>query len=152
MLASFMRLHGHLPKVAGFGLLALLALSAVLSPVGAEDLPVFRQGLWEFQRTVGTQKMVSKKCTSPSDDMKRQNAMLEKAGCRFSPMKKKGNTYTFTTECTVKNPSGGTLIGRTTSIITVESDSAYKVQVDGTANGQSTKELLIARRVGDCKN
>lgn len=25
MLASFMRLHGHLPKVAGFGLLALLA-------------------------------------------------------------------------------------------------------------------------------
>lgn len=96
--------------------------------------------------------MVSKKCTSPSDDMKRQNAMLEKAGCRFSPMKKKGNTYTFTTECTVKNPSGGTLIGRTTSIITVESDSAYKVQVDGTANGQSTKELLIARRVGDCKN
>ena len=152
MSTRFMQ-HRHLPKGAGFGLLVLLVLSVVSSTVDAgDDLPMFHQGLWEFQRTIGTQKMVIKECTSPSDDMKRQNAILEKAGCRFSPMKKHGNIYTFTAECAVKNPSGGTLISRTTSVITVESDSAYKVQVDGTTNGQSTKEQLNARRIGDCKN
>jgi len=50
--------------------------------------------------------MVIKKCTSPNGDMRWQNAMLEKAGCRFSSMKKYGNIYTFTVECTMKNPSG----------------------------------------------
>jgi hypothetical protein len=113
---------------------------------------MFRQGLWEFQRTVGTQKTVNKKCTSPNEDMKRQNTMLEKAGCRFSPLKESGKTFTFTAECTLKGLSGGSMTNRTTSVITVESDRAYQVRVEGTTNGQSTKELLVARRVGDCKN
>ena len=146
MLASFKRLRGHLTIATGFGLLTLLALSVLSIPVSAEDLPVFRQGMWDFQRTVGTQKRNTQKCTSPNDDMKRQNAMLEKAGCHFSPFKKAGKTYTFTAECTVENQSS-----HTTTVITVESDSAYTVQVDGTTDGQSTKELLTARRIGDCK-
>jgi hypothetical protein len=149
MLASVKRLHGHLTIGAGFGLLTLLALSVLSIPVGAEDLPVFRQGMWDFQRTVGTQKMKTQKCASPNDDMKRQNAMLEKAGCHFAPLKKAGKTYTFTAECTGKNPS---ITSHTTTVITVESDSAYTLQVDATAGGQSTKELLTARRIGDCKN
>jgi Protein of unknown function (DUF3617) len=146
MLASVKRLHGHLTIGTGFGLLTLLALSVLSIPVSAEDLPVFRQGMWDFQRTVGTQKMNTQRCASPNDDMKRQNGMLEKAGCHFSPFEKAGKTYTSTAECTVKSQSS-----HTTTVITVESDSAYTVQVDGTANGQSTKELLTARRTGDCK-
>lgn len=149
MLASFKRRHWHLTIGTGFGLLTLLALSVLSIPVGAEDLPVFRQGMWDFQRTVGTQNMHTQKCTSPNDDMKRQNAMLEKAGCHFAPLKKAGKTYTFTAECAVKNSS---ITSHTTTVITVESDSAYTVQVDGTTNGQPTKELLTARRIGDCKH
>jgi hypothetical protein len=37
------------------------------------------------------------------------------------------------------------------SVITVESDSAYKVEVTSTGAGVPTKELLVAKRVGDCK-
>ena len=91
--------------------------------------------------------MNTQRCASPNDDMKRQNAMLEKAGCHFSPFTKAGKTYTLTTECTAKNPP---MTSRTTTVITVDSDGAYTVQVDATANGQSTKELLTARRIGDC--
>lgn len=145
-----MQKPGHKPNIVGLGLLALLGLGALSSRVGAEDLPVFRHGLWEFQRTVGTRKMTAKNCTNPSDDMKRQNIMLEKAGCRFSPMKKAGNTYTFISDCQVKNPAGGSLDSHTTAVMTVESDSSYKLQVDGTTQGQPTKESLFARRVGDC--
>jgi hypothetical protein len=36
------------------------------------------------------------------------------------------------------------------SIVTVESDSAYTVQVTGSRGGRATKELLVAKRVGDC--
>ena len=48
MLASSGRQDRHLLKGAGFGLLVLLVLRAVSSTVSAEDVPVFRQGLWEF--------------------------------------------------------------------------------------------------------
>lgn len=152
MRAGFIQRLGPTPILVGFGLMALLALSALSSLVVAQELPVFRQGMWEFQRMVGSQKMTTKNCTNPSEDMKRQNTMIEKAGCRFSPMKKAGNTYTFTADCKMKSPPGGSLESHTTTVMTVESDSAYKLQVDGTTNGQSTKETLMARRVGDCKN
>jgi hypothetical protein len=40
---------------------------------------------------------------------------------------------------------------RSTTVITVKSDSAYRVEVNGSTAGQATKELLVARRIGDCK-
>jgi hypothetical protein len=150
MAEVFNRLLRYRPKVAGSWLLVLIAFSAFSNPAVAEDLPAFRQGLWEFQRTVGTQKMVNKNCTNPTEDMKQQNAMLAKMGCRVSPLTKKGNAYTFTAECAAEGTSGGQVNSLTTTVITVESDSAYTVQVDGTINGQPTKELLTARRIGDC--
>jgi len=35
--------------------------------------------------------------------------------------------------------------------MTVESDSAYKVEIDVVTDGLATKELLVAQRVGVCK-
>ncbi|HUJ18336.1 MAG TPA: DUF3617 family protein [Nitrospirota bacterium] len=137
--------------VAGFLFLAVFAFAAFPYPANAEDLPVFRQGMWEFQRTAGQQKMVNKKCTSPTEDMKQQNAMLANMGCRVSPLTKKGNAYTFTAECAAEGSAGGQVNSHTTTVVTVESDSAYTVQVDGTINDRPTKELLAARRIGDCK-
>ena len=39
---------------------------------------------------------------------------------------------------------------RSTSVISVESDSAYRVEVDVVTDGQSSKERLVAKRIGDC--
>ena len=130
--------------------LGILVFTAVCRPSLADELPAFRQGMWKFERTVGKEKFEVTKCTSPSEDMRKQNAMLEKGGCRFSPVKKSGNVYTFTADCSIKTPSGAAISSRTTSVMTVESDTAYKIEIDGVTDGQTTKELLVAQRIGDC--
>jgi hypothetical protein len=129
---------------------AYLALFA--GAIKADDLPTFRQGMWGFKRTVDNagrpgkpQTTESKKCTNPSDDMKRQKKSLSKAGCKFSAVSKSGNSYRFTTECTIQS-----VAGQSKRLITVESDSAYGVKVDSRMGNQMTNELLLARRTGDC--
>lgn len=132
------------------GILFALGSAAASDRARAEEAPVLRPGLWEFHRTVGTQKFDSKKCADPIGDMRRMNAKLEKGGCKFSPMTKSGNRFTFTSQCAVKNPSGGTIRASSKTVLTVESGSAYGAEITGTMNGQPTNERLTARRVGDC--
>ena len=61
---------------------ALLVSALLCAPALADDLPTLRQGLWNFQRTVGGKKIETTKCTSPMEDMKKMNMKLEKSGCR----------------------------------------------------------------------
>lgn len=132
-------------------LCTLLALFTLASAARAEDLPSFRQGLWQFERSAAGQKMHTTQCTSPSQDMKRQNEMIEKrGGCKMSPLKHSANTYTFSADCTLSAPQGPVTF-RSTSVMTVESDSAYKIEVTTSdALGPTGKELLTAHRIGDC--
>jgi hypothetical protein len=129
----------------------LIALSILgAGSARADEPPALRQGLWHFDRTVGGQKVQTQQCASPSEDMKRQNAILDKGGCKFSPAERAGKTYTFTAECTIKTPGGETVNARSTSVMTVENDSAYQVEITTTGAGTSTQEQLVARRLGDC--
>ncbi len=116
----------------------------------ADDPPSFRQGLWQFDRTVGGQRLQTKECTSPSDQLRRQNELLSRKGCNLSPTQRSGNSYTFTAECTINAPGAAPVTARSTSLMTVESDSAYQVEITTTGAGTSTQESLIARRIGDC--
>jgi Protein of unknown function (DUF3617) len=125
-------------------------LAVLLTVADAQELPSLRQGMWEFKRTVDvgpgkTQTITTKKCTNPTDDMKKQNDMLTKTGCTFSSPTKSGTSYRFTSQCTVQG-----VPMQSASVISVDSDSAYRVDVDLQAGGQKTKEQLIARRIGDC--
>jgi len=151
-----MKLHCFWERPKKIQLLSFIAAGGYLAfftrIIKAEDLPAFRQGMWEFKRTVDNsgrpgklQMTESKKCTNPSADMKRQKAALSKAGCKFSPVSKSGNSYRFTTECTIQG-----VVGQSKSLITVESDSAYGVKVESRMGKQITKEILLARRTGDC--
>lgn len=133
--------------IVAVAVVSVVALCAVV--VAREDLPAFRQGMWKFTRTVNGKVIESSKCTVPTDDMKRQNATLQKAGCTFGPVQKSGNTYTFKADCEMKMP-GGSVSSHTTSVLTMENDGAYRLEVTGTADGTPTKESLVARRVGDC--
>lgn len=130
---------------------AALAL-LLATPALADEIPAFRKGLWEFNRTVEGQgqggkpaTMSSRKCVEPSADMRQMNAMLAKQGCKFSPTQRKGNAYSFAADCQMQG-----LSMKSQSVLTVESDSAYTVQVTSSGGGQATRELLKARRVGDC--
>ena len=68
-----------------------------------------------------------------------------------SPTQRVGNAYTFTAECTIGAAGAAPVTARSTSSMTVDSDSAYKVEITTTGAGTSTNELLIARRIGDCE-
>ena len=125
-----MRHGSHLPRhffasvPARFAI--VLAATLATGPVAADDSPALRSGIWEFNRTVETsgtpgkaQAIQTKKCTGPSDDMKRQNEMLTKGGCKFSPVVRAGNTCTYSAVCKLQGASG-----TSKSVLTVESDSA----------------------------
>ena len=144
-----------LKVVSAMTLLATSAGLGLVAPAAAADeAPRFRQGLWEFTRTApGGQQMHTTQCTNPSEDMKKQNEMIEKrGGCKISPMQHSGNTYTFSADCNMPSPQGGLVSFRSTSVMTVESDSAYKVDVTTSSAqpGPVGKEQLTARRTGDC--
>lgn len=142
--------YWHRKRMIVATLTVILFFTLARGPALADDLPVLRQGLWKFQRTVRGKKIETTKCTSPTEDMKKMNAMLEKSGCRFAPVKKSGNVYTYTADCSMKMPTGATMSSRSTSVMTVASESSYKIEIDVVTDGQSSKELLVAQRVGDC--
>jgi hypothetical protein len=141
-----------LPHVTRFRpAVVLLALSLAFAAFTAEPPPL-RKGLWEFNRTVEGQgpggkpvTMTNKKCADPAADRRRMNELLTKQGCKLTASAVRGNTSTSSSECQVQ---GVTVQSR--SVITVESDSAYRAQVTTTGGGRSTKELLVAKRVGEC--
>ena len=89
-------------------------------------------------------RLTTQKCTDPTADMKKKNE--EALGtCKMSPVARSGNLYTFSAECTILGVSM-----QSKSVITAESDSAYRVDVEALQDGITTRELLNAKRVGDC--
>lgn len=139
--------HAFLRAAAG---LVALACALFGAAAAAEELPTLKRGMWQFDRSVNGREMgVINQCANPTADMKDQNAMLTAAGCSFSPVRQDGNKYVFDATCAIK--SGSTQINSTTtSVMTVESDSAYTVRVTGTTNGRPTDESVVAKRTGDC--
>jgi hypothetical protein len=130
---------------------ALAATVALTLAACAEDPPRFREGLWEFDRSSAGRTMHQTRCASPSDDMRWQNEMIERGGlCKFSARDRAENSYTFTADCEMRSFSGGTLKTRSVSVMTVESDSAYRIEVTTTGPGPPITEVLTARRLGDC--
>jgi uncharacterized protein affecting Mg2+/Co2+ transport len=131
----------------------LLAAALPAGQAAADDWPALRAGMWEFNRTIETpgaqgkpQTMQTRKCTNPADDMKRQNDMLSKGGCKFSPVTRAGNTYSYSAVCNLQGASG-----TSKSVLTVESDAAYEIRIESDFGGEPTREWLRAKRTGDCR-
>ena len=130
--------------------IALMIASLALPAFAADELPPFRTGLWEFKRTVdgGDGKPVTltnQKCTNPTEDMKKKTESAARSRCQVSPVSKSGNLYTFTFKCTIQGVSL-----QSKSVITAESESAYKVDAETRTGGKTTRELLDARWISSC--
>lgn len=134
------------PRQLGFALVAVL-LAAPMAR--ADDVPPLRQGLWEYQRTAGTQKFAAKECIDPSEDLRRQHAALERMGCKLAPVAREGTTYTYAADCVLKLPSGAVTFS-TTTVVAADGDTAYHVESRMTNQGSTTSETITAQRVADC--
>ncbi len=144
--------HYFLPVPARPAVLLAAALGTCPA-VASDDWPALRTGMWEFNRSIETsrtpgkaQTIQTKKCANPSDDMKKQNEMLTRGGCKFSPVTRAGNTYTYSAVCKLQGTAG-----TSKSVLTVETDSAYMIRIESDFGGEPTRELLRAKRIGDCK-
>lgn len=125
-------------------------LASIAAGAHAQELPVFRYGMWNFVRTIesasgGGRSIANKKCMNPTEDIRKQHQTSLQAGCTVSPVTKSGNAYSFVTTCKLQGQPV-----ESKSTMTVESDSAYRIRVESRAAGQATKELLVATRSGDC--
>ena len=130
--------------------IALLMLGLGFQAFATDELPVFRAGLWEFKRSVdgGDGKPVTltnQKCTNPTEDMKKKTESMAQSGCQLTPVSKSGNMYTFSVKCTIQDVSL-----QSKSVITAESDTAYKVDAETRTGGKTTRELLAARWISSC--
>lgn len=133
-------------------IISMVALCAAGTAAAADQWPLLRHGMWEFSRSIETpgkggkpQTMQTKQCTNPTEDMKRQNEMLSKGGCRFSPVTRSGNVYTYSAQCKMQG-----MAGTSKSVLTVDGDSAYTIRIESDFGGEATREVLQARRTGDC--
>lgn len=130
----------------------LMAALLTTATAWADDWPTLRHGMWEFSRTIETQgkpgkpqTLQTRKCTNPTEEMKRQSEMLTKGGCKFTPVTRSGNAYSYSATCKMQGMSG-----TSKSVLTVDSDGAYTLRVESDFGGESTREVLRARRAGDC--
>lgn len=137
------------PRLA-FALTMAMSGIAFSASASAGEYPALLPGLWELQRSIGSQKTTTRKCSDPVADVKRQNAMLEKAGCRFSPATRAGNLYSFEADCAIHTPGGATTHAVSRTVIVAESNSSYRLHVKTSRNGHPSEETLTARRVGNC--
>lgn len=131
-----------------------LAVAGVIAVFGAgafaEALPEFTQGSWQFARSIDSgsgkpQMITTTRCASPSDDLRARREQAGKIGCNMSPVTKSGMTYTYSVNCVVHGEPT-----QSRSVLSVESARAYRVDIESKSKGQTTKETLVARRVGDC--
>jgi hypothetical protein len=124
--------------------IAFFFMLIISFPSGADELPKFRQGKWIFNRTLSGQSREMRRCIDPNEDL------LLRGGCKISSVKKSGNIYTFTALCTVKSPSGTEESTSSTVTLDVKSDSFYQVVSERMVQGNTVKDYLDARRLGDC--
>lgn len=141
------------PAHAGRSIRALAAAAMLLGVIPlavAADWPMFKVGIWTFERTLrglgpGTDKVSRTECVDPTADQKAQQEMLAKAGCQFTPLTQSGRTYSFSATCAL-----GGVTTQSESVLEVESDEAYTITIDSVMDGGRSHEVLRARRVGDC--
>lgn len=132
-------------------LLAIAALSATLSPIArAADWPSFKPGNWSFDRTMPGMdgkpiKVSQTECADPARDHASQRAMLDQAGCKFTPLTQSGSTYRYSATCTM-----GAMTSTSHSVLEVQSDESFSITVDTIMDGDKSREVMQAHRLGDC--
>ena len=131
----------------------VLAASPVLVCVAtwarADSIPPLQPGLWQFLRTTAAAKFTATECFDPSEDLREQHEAMQRMGCTEAEPVHSGATYTYAAQCAIKLPSGVVTFS-TTSVLTAESETAYRVENTVVKQGVTSSETISGQRVSDC--
>jgi hypothetical protein len=136
---------------------AVVVLFATTPACLAYDGPTFRSGLWKFERTLETNGEATNRlqtsglpiareitrCVNPTSAMKAQFTTELYGACKAQDFRKTDGGYVFQKFC----GSGAPIKTQ----IDVKSDSAYTEINQGNIGKISSKETIVAQRIGDCR-
>jgi len=117
------------------------------------ELPSFKPGMWSFSLTVNRygekdpQVRTMTRCADPAEEIRKKWLSLAAQACKFSPMTHKGNTWSYASSC---NSQGHAVSIK--SVIVVDAGDSYRVDTQSHTQAQASREIVVARRVGECPN
>lgn len=138
----------------------LLALASPATAVPAADWPSMRFGVWLFTRKAPVDPIydlakpitvTTELCVEQAGDLfvDPNNQLLDL--CSFSPLKRNGDTYTASSQCSI--PMWRAKL-HTRRVTEVHGPTGYHTRFDteGTVNGKHVRwtETVIAKWIGDC--
>lgn len=134
-------------------LLSVLPLNGQLQ---AYDGPSFTKGLWLFQRStefvtqhwvlpnarrVKVEQPVAR-CVNPTEAMIETFRAVNIGSCQSTSPTRQKNTFVFAKRCDY--------LGPVKTVITVESETAYRETNELLAGKSPKRDIVVARRIGDC--
>ena len=136
---------------------AAIALFAAMPACLAYNGPTFRSGLWKFERTLEadgkpTNRLPTSglsidremtRCVNPTAALKAEFTPSPIRACKTKDVRKTDSGYVFQRAC----ESGAPIETQ----IDVKDDSAYTEINQGSIGKLSTKETVVAQRIGDCE-
>ena len=144
-------------RPGGLAAAAAIALFAAMPACLAYDGPTFRSGLWKFERTLETDGKPTDRlptsgllidremtrCVDPTSALKAEFTPSHFGACKTKDVRKTDGGYVFQRTCDSGVPIE--------TQIDVKNDSAYTEINQGSIGKISTKETVVAQRVGDCE-
>ena len=138
----------------GIGFVVGLSILPLGAQLQAYDGPIFAKGVWSFERSLEVSSRNAilpnakrvrveppvTRCVDPTEAMKEIFRSISVGSCRSTAPKRTNNTYHFAQRCDH--------LGPVKTVISVESKTAYR-ETNELAVG-SRKEIVVARRIGDC--
>ncbi len=151
------RENNPVPRRILLAISAACALLATSSASFAFDGPIFRSGLWKFERTLETDGKPNDRlqtsglpidrqmtrCVNPTQALKAEFTPLKVGACSTKDLRKTDDGYVFQKICGSAAPIK--------TEISVKGDSAYTEIHQGSIGKIPTKETVSAHRVGDCR-
>lgn len=126
-------------------------LAANLPAVAAtSDEPALRHGMWKLKKLINKRPYESRQCMHPYHELLRRQQALKESGCQHDVARSGETQWRITSRCRKVNSEGRHWESDTLTVMTVTSDSAYRLEVTGTTNTVPSQETVDAVWTGHC--